>query len=248
MIALVIGGAPTVWEELEAAKALVGDRAHVVIATNHAGRFYEGHIDAWATLHPECFEGWRRDRGERGLNTDYRALVFIRRQRLHGTEAYPQTWGQSSGLFAAELALSVMNCRAVTLCGVPLDTKAGHFHNPGDWPIADRYRQAALEVKAQGLPVRSMGGWTAEVLGRPDAAWIKSLRLPKAKPRTQSKESAVRIEMLATHTFVPPEERRISVKYLQGKEYTVKTAWGQAMVDQKVAKKVKAPSRPEADA
>lgn len=247
MIGLVIGGAPTVWEELRAARAMVGDRAHLLIATNHAGRFFEDDIDAWATLHPECFEGWRQERADRGLNTDYRALLFIRRHRIPGTEAYPQTWGQSSGLFAAELALSVLGCRAVILCGVPLDTKAGHFHDPGDWPIADRYREGALIAKAQGLQVRSMGGWTSEVLGRPNADWIKSLRLRRAKPRARRarkpKESAMRIRLYRTRSFTPPEERRITVKYLAGEEYTVKRTWGEAMVADGDAQEVDPPKR-----
>lgn len=45
-VALVIGGAPTVWAELESARTLVGSRNALFVATNHAGRLYEGDIDA----------------------------------------------------------------------------------------------------------------------------------------------------------------------------------------------------------
>lgn len=248
MIALCLGGAPSVWSELDEAKALVGERAHVIVAANHAGIEYRGHLDVWASLHPERMNGWREQRRAKGLNDDFRALVYPRRDRPRWTEAWPQRWYGSSGLYAAQVALEAMGCRAVILCGVPMDAEAGHISGAAVWPWTEKYRPGVLQAKAEGAPIRSMGGWTAATLGRPDADWIKSLRLARAKPRKKAKEPAMRIKMLKTHNFVPPEERRMAVKYLEGGEYTVKRAWGEAMVAEKVAKEVKAPRKPEADA
>lgn len=40
----------------------------------------------------------------------------------------------------------------------------------------------------------------------------------------------MRVRMLKTRNFTPPEERRITVKYREKQEYTVKRDWGEAMV------------------
>ena len=248
MIALCLGGAPSVWSELEAARALVGDRAHVVVAANHAGAEFPGHLDVWASLHPERMNGWREQRRAKGLNDDFRALVYPRRHLPRWMEPWPYRWKGSSGLFTAQVALEALGCRGAILCGVPMDAEAGHITGAATWPFTGKYRPAFLEAKAEGANIRSMGGWTAEALGRPDADWIKSLRLARAKPKKEAKEPVMRIKMLKTHNFVPPEERRMAVKYLEGGEYTVKRAWGEAMVAEKVAKEVKAPRKPEADA
>lgn len=250
-VALVIGGAPTVWSELEQAMGLVGDRDARIIVTNHAGRLYEGDIDAWVTLHPEMFEPWREERAEKRLNTDYRSLVYAGRKAVPGTEPYRQRWNGSSGLFAAQLALDVLGCAGVILSGVPLEREAGHFHTPGAWKMADHYRDAARKAKAEGASIRSMSGWTADLFGRPDEEWLASLGLGPAQTRQRIRRApgaTMRIKMLKTHNFVPPEERRMAVKYLDGQEYTVKRAWGEAMVAEKVAKEVKSPPKPEADA
>lgn len=53
----------------------------------------------------------------------------------------------------------------------------------------------------------------------------------------------MRVKMLKARSFIPPEERRISVKYLKDGEYTVKREWGEAMVKDGDAKEVKAPPR-----
>lgn len=58
----------------------------------------------------------------------------------------------------------------------------------------------------------------------------------------------MRILMLATHDFRPPEAPRVTVKCLVGQEYTVKRSWGAAMVKAKVARQIRPPRRPKADA
>lgn len=57
----------------------------------------------------------------------------------------------------------------------------------------------------------------------------------------------MRIRMKATHNFTPPEQRGITVKYLEGEEYTVKREWGAEMVKRDVASEVPAPSRTKPD-
>jgi len=57
------------------------------------------------------------------------------------------------------------------------------------------------------------------------------------------KESAMRIRMVRTRNFTPPCDRRLTVKYLADREYTVKRDWGAAMVKDGDAKRVVEPRR-----
>lgn len=247
MIALCLGGAPSVWSEFESAKALIGDRAHVVVAANHAGVEFPGHLDAWASLHPERMDGWREQRRAKGLNDDFRALVYPRRHLPRWMEPWPYRWKGSSGLFMAQAALEALGCRGAILCGVPMDAEAGHITGAATWPFTEKYRPAFLEAKAEGAPIRSMGGWTAEVLGRPDADWIKSLRLARSKPRKKPKEPAMRVKFKRDRNWTPPEERRITVAYKAGWEGTIKRAWGEQMRDDGDLDEVASPARDPLD-
>lgn len=172
-IALCLGGAKSVWEDLAAAKALIGNRPHTVVACNYAGIQYAGRIDAWVTLHPERFQPWQEARAAKGYNTDYRAFVHARRHNQAPAEAVPERWAGSSGLFMAQIALEVLGAAGAILCGVPMEASGRHIHWPGEWGATKLYRPAFLKAQADGAAIRSMSGWTADLLGRPDAAWLR---------------------------------------------------------------------------
>lgn len=231
-VALCLGGAKTVWEDLERAQALVGDRDHIIVACNFAGVQFRGHLDGWATLHPERMDGWRAERAGRGLNTDFRAFVHALRRNVRDVEVVPELWNGSSGPYMAQVALEAMGASGVILCGVPMDGEAGHIHFPGAWGVADRYRLAIERMKAAGLPVRSMSGWTAGVLGEPDAAWLDSLGLGPAKIQIRTASEAImRVKFKRDRNWTPPEERRITIAYKDGWEGTIKRSWGEQMRD-----------------
>lgn len=173
MIALCLGGAPSVWSDLKAAKALLAGRPHIVIACNYAGIHYPGQLDGWATLHPELFSPWSRERSSRGLNTDYRLFAYVGHFNCPGAEIVPERFKGSSGLYMAQVALEAMGAAGAILCGVPIEQDAGHFHEPGPWSDAERYRSGFRAAAAEiGPSLRSMSGWTAELLGKPDSAWL----------------------------------------------------------------------------
>jgi len=66
-----------------------------------------------------------------------------------------------------------MGASGAILCGVPLESEAGHFHFPGQWAPVTTYRQEWQAVSPLiGDRVRSMGGWTAFEFGQPDKHWI----------------------------------------------------------------------------
>jgi hypothetical protein len=248
MIALVLGGAPSVWRDLERAQDLTAGLDTAIVATNHAGVLFEGDLDAWATLHPELFAAWRAERAEKGLNTDYRAIAHRKHGGLVGAEVHPLGWSGSSGLYAAQVAVQALGASGVILCGVPMEREAGHIVMPGEWTLVEKYKPAWLAAKEAGLPVRSMGGWTADLFGEPDAEWVASLNAAPARKRhRQPPEAMMRIKMLRTRNFTMPEDRRVTTKYLADQEYTVKRNHGAAMVTDGDAKEVKGHRKPQLD-
>lgn len=247
MIAICLGGARSVWDDLERARRLVGDAETITIACNFAGITYPGRLDAWATLHPEMFEDWKAQRAELGFNTDYRAIIHKAKRGVRG-EVVPHGWYGSSGLYMAQVALEALGADGVILCGVPMEAEGQHIHWPGEWADADKYRGGFLQAKADGANIRSMGGWTAEVLGKPDAEWLDWQGIePPADIDTilnpEPRSEAMRVKFLKDRNWTHPDDRRQSTKYKAGMELTIKRAWGEAMVADGVCEEVNVPPR-----
>lgn len=170
MLAAVLGGARGVWAELSELETMLGQRPGLIVGTNDAGVVYPGHLDAWATLHHERFAEWRR---RRTGNQNYRAFIHAPLVGLVA-EVARERWSGSSGLYAAQVALQELGATGVVLCGVPLDADRAHFFNGAPWTDADVFRrgfEAALPVIRD--TVRSMSGWTRDLLGFPDPQWLK---------------------------------------------------------------------------
>jgi hypothetical protein len=72
-----------------------------------------------------------------------------------------------------KVALIDLGFDRAVLCGIPLDARQNHFDTPGPWRPASQYehgwRQALPHITDR---TRSMGGWTADLLGRPTPEWI----------------------------------------------------------------------------
>lgn len=165
--ALILGGGSAVYSEFEAALDL-GEFSGLV-GCNHVGVTWPGRFDGWVSLHGDRLtKPWAAARRRRGL-PDHKALFTsdMTERRFPG-----QTNPGSSGLFALKVALVDLGFDRAVLCGIPL-TPTAHFDDPSAWKAALDYR----EGWTQALPhiadrCRSMGGWTADTLGRPTAAWI----------------------------------------------------------------------------
>lgn len=63
------------------------------------------------------------------------------------------------------------------------------------------------------------------------------------KSNQPRKDPQMRILMLKTRNYTPPADRRLTVKYLVGQEYTVKRDWAQDMIADGDAKKAPPPKR-----
>lgn len=182
MIAIILGGSPTVWAEYAEAKALLGQRRAVVVAANLAGRHSRERIDAWVSLHSDLIAGWA---GRRRGNQDYRAFTPTRAGRM-ATEIVEERWPGSSGLYALQIALYEMGAAGAILCGVPMDSEAGHFAVPGRWASTTSYRRAfCAALPSVGARVRSMSGWTQSLFGRPDQIWIEAIEQQRSLGRTE---------------------------------------------------------------
>lgn len=175
MIALCLGGAKSVWSDLQAAEALLDGKPRLIVACNFAGIQYPGHLDAWATLHPELLFQWRRERASAGRNSDYRAFIYAGHGDCGFAELLPERWAASSGLYMAQAAFDRLGATGAILCGVPMAPEAQHIHHPGDWGEARRYWQGVLKAHAEaGDRIRSMSGETRELFGCPDGEWLAS--------------------------------------------------------------------------
>lgn len=172
MIALILGGARCVWDDLRAAKALIGDRPHMIVAANDAGTRYEGDLDAWVSLHPNFFATALPRRLRAGRN---KPLIYAPEKHpdTPSIKAVAPRWDASSGLYAAQIALKQLKAKKAILCGVPLDRDAGHIAVAGPWGKPDRYRAGLIEALPEiEHKVRSTSGWTADILGAPHDEWL----------------------------------------------------------------------------
>jgi hypothetical protein len=171
VIALILGGAPSVFVDATAAAALL-NRRHLVVAANLAGIFFTGQLDGFATLHSDRLSGWLP---ERTGNHDCRLFTPTPAKGL-ATDLVDERWPGSSGLYAAQVALFEMGASGVILCGVPMEQQAGHFSTPGVWASTVDYRRAVEAALPEiGARTRSMGGWTQDLFGPPGAAWIDAI-------------------------------------------------------------------------
>lgn len=171
MIALILGGAPSVWQDLEDAKALL-NRRHIVVAANLAGLEYDHPLAGWVSLHPDNLGEWVRRKGA----TWARLFAPEPHAACPDAEIVAERWPGSSGSYALQCALFELGATGAILCGVPMDSAAGHFSNPGAWAGTDDYRRAfEAALPEVGGRVRSMGGWTADLFGKPTAEWVGAI-------------------------------------------------------------------------
>lgn len=183
MIALVLGGADTLHDDLRAAYELTLPRTAVawnlVIAVNRAGIEIPP-IDHWASLHPECFH---RDRGGPGW---FEQRYDRMSPAVHGFAAWGPsskptnsvrpldcTEDGSSGYFGVEVAQH-LGADRIVLCGIPM-TPTPHFDSDEPWEMANAHWKHWLREHEKGKlqGVRSMSGRTRDLLGAPTTEWLR---------------------------------------------------------------------------
>lgn len=183
MHALVLGGADCRMEDVATLEALTGPWSGIVVAVNDAGADWPWTLHHWASLHPERFHVIEYGKGR-----------WVDKRRANGHEPAGQLWGASrgagegveflkcrmpggsSGLYAVEVARHVGATRIV-LCGVPMDASVNPYHG-ATWRGHRDHRPTWKQLAAELDDVRSMSGWTADLLGLPDPTWLGCDTLP----------------------------------------------------------------------
>lgn len=178
--ALCIGSSATVWDDIAAACELF--EPDVVIGVNRFARDYPASLDGWTSYHPEQLPRWVDERRKKGLPDHKAYFAPAHRQafRPRGLEPFYRHTpvGGSSGLGAVQVALEHFKADKVVCAGIRIDAEQGHF-NSGEsgvkpvWAEGERFqaawRKLPLDVRAK---IRSVSGWTSELLGKPDSDWI----------------------------------------------------------------------------
>ena len=173
--ALSLGAAECLDADLAAALDLF--QPDFVIACNDAIPHYPGHLDAAVSLHPDHQHARRDLRRERGCPDPDEWLVAPHRdagwQSLVSHLLPGMGISGSSGLFAVKAALFVFGADKAVIAGMPLDPT---LHCDGRtvftcaWTFRDAWREIPEPIKPR---IRSMSGWTADFLGRPDQEWLQ---------------------------------------------------------------------------
>lgn len=168
--ALILGAAACLWDDLKALGHWDGD----VIVVNRAGIHYPGRIDHWVTLHPEMLGGWIEARAVAFGPGEFETWCQKEGDEVDHVVTDIEPRG-SSGLFAVRIAL-LLGYERVVLAGMPIDDRP-HFYDadgkrsgpPFRYYMPDWLRARRREFNGR---VRSISGWTGEILGMPDKEWL----------------------------------------------------------------------------
>lgn len=170
---LVLGCGPCLFEDLERAP-----KCDDVMVVNRAGLLYLEPIRQWSSAHGKDLVGWVEERRRLSGDMNFRAFGnFTRNQESGIVERRNKAdHGGSSAMYATLLAIE-HGWQKIILCGVPLDgndslTRDGVKHyESGYWVYRRPWEDHFDEIKDN---VRSMSGWTRELLGEPTAEWLNS--------------------------------------------------------------------------
>lgn len=177
---VIFGRANGVWEEL--AEALSSYPFDYVIGVGSAVVDYPGRVDVLVSFHIELMSTWldrRRAKGFSGIPTLFSSSYKGRTKPARAKEQsgltvhYVQCAGGSSGLIATKVALNALKATRVVLAGIPMQASSGAYDKDTPWKEAaihqGPWKRDVNELKDK---VRSMSGWTQELLGSPDISWF----------------------------------------------------------------------------
>lgn len=197
-IAVVLGGAQSVWRDFARLERMIG-RAWpgVVAATNETGCEWTRRLDYWVSLHPIKWwnpNGWRNpDGGPHGWTAlrELRGYPKARTLVAHTSKRkgvpddihVVQQWGGGSSGLLAVASLYETPARIIVLCGVPMDERPHldesvvHKRDRG-WASFKTHRRvwerSAIQERLRDRTY-SMSGWTRMLLGEPDPEEIRAL-------------------------------------------------------------------------
>jgi len=173
MIAFILGGAENVLDEYAEAKKLINP--DVIICVNDIGYDFEK-CDIWTTLHPENLKikGWISKRINNGFSLPEKIVAHKQADYVNNILGYKWKGSRGSGsggLYAVKVALS-LGYNKIVLCGVPMNKKP-HYFDKKAWTEYNVFVETWDEQKEVLKEfVRSMSGYTKELLGYPDKSFF----------------------------------------------------------------------------
>ncbi len=178
--ALCLGSGACKDADLEGAVArgVTAANGWTVFAVNRAAVDYPGHVDHFVTYHGEHLAKWLSARHSAGRPPPGDVWCAERRPAVTWMNVHRAPhWGGSSGLLAVSTAI-YLGATSIVLCGIPIDFDQGHYYSPKvPWHDAKSYRKQWEDNKGRLANVRSMSGWTSELLGTPTLEWLAAARI-----------------------------------------------------------------------
>lgn len=166
-VLIIVGSAPCALEDFASAIARLGSSCcHIMLIGLSSSGLIASDVNYIATYHPNDIPSIEKSRKEIGANTDYLIIGHKKREGVDIVEPYVAPSGSSALLGA--LAGIRMGYDKIILCGCPLigvNKKAFR-------PYSEFQKGWKAKEKEVRPFVRSMSGWTKELLGEPTADWL----------------------------------------------------------------------------
>jgi len=168
-VAVVIGGAASVIEEMAATDALLagtGVTPTYFVINDMIPRFERPCLAI--SLHPQKLAVWLEERKAAGFPDPGQVWAHVKHKSYPAVTHSTEDWRGSSGLFAIAVARQ-LGFERIILCGVPMTALAGHVvRGPALWRPAEQFLGGWRIRKVSIAPyVRSWSGWTEQAFGRP---------------------------------------------------------------------------------
>jgi len=171
-VAIVVGGAEC-WQRdlMELQTMFRGNRVEYYVVNDQIGEF--PHPVVACTLHPDKLPTWLGQRKNNGLEPPLELWCHDGARKLNPPRGKMlRDWGGSSGLFAYQVAREHGHDKIV-FCGVPMDSSPNGFRGQ-KWHAVTAFTRAWQTRHQEMLPyARSMSGWTAQLLGKPNEDWLR---------------------------------------------------------------------------
>jgi len=178
---IILGGGKTVWEDYFTARELM-PKAEIMCVNDIGTQFKAEQIHHMVSLHLGFFPATKLLRREKSMLEKY-----VNHCSIDGAGVdvvwRMQNVGGTGGLFATKIAMA-MGSKHIIICGIPMDN-TGHYFDPPDavknhtTKFSENHcnMKPWIDMKKSGIAmdrVRSMGGHTAGIFGKPTKEWVQT--------------------------------------------------------------------------
>lgn len=179
-LVVVVGGGPAWEKEWNNFLKLIGNSPFDVALIND-------HIETWQfkspkfafTLHSEKINHWLSQRKKNGFSIDnLKTIVYANKPTIYKHHIYnisrdKKCKSGTSGFFAVYNLIKELGYAKVVLIGIPINNAPNYFRDEQEWPKGEMHRPTWRNNKNWMYgKVKSMGGWTKELLGEPNKRWL----------------------------------------------------------------------------